>query len=175
MNARSNAQLKDRRDMAEIDADLFRGALGCFASGVTIVTTLKDGASAGTTVSAFSALSMDPPLVLVSMDRGSNTLAAIRDAGFFGVNILSAEQAGIARKFASSKGGPKFEGVDWQSEVTGAPLFAENSSTIDCALEMVHDGGDHEILVGRVLFVDCPGETEPLLYFKSAFRELVSS
>lgn len=168
-----NAQSKDRRDMEDIDADLFRSALGCFASGVTIVTTLRDDEPAGTTVSAFSALSMEPPLVLVSMDRGSNTLSAIRNAGFFGVNILSAEQAAIARKFASSKGGPKFEGVDWQGRVTGAPLFAENSSTIDCELETVYDGGDHEILVGRVLFVSCPGETEPLLYFRSAFRELV--
>ena len=166
---------KDGQDMTEIDENLFRRALGCFASGVTIVTTLRDDAPAGTTVSAFSALSMAPPLVMVSMDRGSNTLAAIRDAGFFGVNILSAEQAAIARKFASSRGGPKFEGVDWQSRVTGAPLFAENSSTIDCELEAVHDGGDHEILVGRVLFVGCPGETEPLLYFQSAFRELVST
>ncbi|MEP1906101.1 MAG: flavin reductase family protein, partial [Nitratireductor sp.] len=110
--------------------------------------------------------------VMVSMDRGSNTLAAIRDAGFFGVNILSAEQTAIALKFASSKGGPKFEDVAWRSEVTGAPLFAENSSTIDCELETVHDGGDHEILVGRVLFVSCQSETEPLLYFRSAFREL---
>jgi len=168
------AELNDRQDMAGIDADMFRRALGCFASGVTIVTTLQEGKPAGTTVSAFSALSLDPPLVLVSMARSSNTLSAIREAGFFGVNILSAEQTEIARKFASSKGGPKFDGMDWRKEVSGAPLFAENSSTIDCELETIHDGGDHEILVGRVLFVSCAGEPEPLLYYRSAFRELAA-
>lgn len=164
---------------AAFDSGAFRQALGSFASGVTVITAYQEGAPLGTTVSAFSALSMDPPLVLVCLDRKSNTLAAIRENGFFGVNILSAAQAEIAQCFASSSGKAKFDGIEYREpdEVsvdggTAAPLLTGVCAAFDCVLEQVLDGGDHEILVGRVRFIETDREKEPLVYFRSKFARL---
>lgn len=165
----------------EPDFDLasFRQALGSFASGVTVITTYQHDVPLGTTVSAFSALSMEPPLVVVCLDRKSNTLAAIKENGFFGVNILSAAQAEIAQCFASSSGKAKFEGIEYRQPEEGsvnggdgAPLLTGVCAAFDCALDQVLDGGDHEILVGLVRSIETDREQEPLVYFRSKFARL---
>jgi len=163
----------------DFDPASFRQALASFASGVTVITTYQHDVPLGTTVSAFSALSMDPPLVVVCLDRKSNTLAAIKENGFFGVNILSAAQAEIAQCFASSSGKAKFDGIEYRQPEEdsvngeeGAPLLTGVCTALDCILDGVLDGGDHEILVGRVRFLETDVEKEPLVYFRSKFVRL---
>jgi flavin reductase (DIM6/NTAB) family NADH-FMN oxidoreductase RutF len=122
------------------------------ATPVSVVTSLADGRLHGTTVSAFASLSMEPPMVLVSLDRGSDLLACIREAGRFGVNVLGATQSALALTFAR-KGDGKFDGVSWQLEhdlprVQGAPGW------LACDLADLINGGDHVLVLGAVVFAE---------------------
>ncbi|MDB5454756.1 MAG: flavin reductase domain protein FMN-binding [Caulobacter sp.] len=146
-----------------------RRALGSFAAGVTVVTTQLDGQLVGTTVSAFSALSLDPPLVLACLKRDSRTLAAVRQTAAFCVNILCAEQGELAHAFAKSGCDDRFALTAVEAGVTGAPLLAGCATHIECDLHAVHDGGDHEILVGRVLRVVVDEAKTPLVYVRGRF------
>lgn len=143
--------------------------MGRFATGVSIVTTIgADAAPAGMTANAVSSLSLDPPLVLVCADRGSRTLAAIKIAGVFAVNVLHEDQEELARRFATR--GPKtFTGLDTVSGASGAPLLADCLAILDCRLEAMHDGGDHQILIGRVESAVVITDRPPLLFFQSSY------
>lgn len=153
-------------------ADDFRQALGSWASGVTIVTSREGDAIHGMTVSAFSSVSLDPPLVLVCADKTSDTHGLIAESGCFGVNVLTQEQEALSNRFAVKKDEHlRFEGVDYSSAETGAPLFDEALVAIDCEVEAAHDAGDHVIYVGRVRALRC-NEGEPLLYFSGRYRAL---
>ena len=146
-----------------------RLALGSFAAGVTVVTTRLGDQLVGTTVSAFSALSLEPALVLACLKTDSRTLAAVRDSGHFCVNILCAEQGDLAYRFAKSGSDDRFALTAVEAGVTGAPLLAGCATQIECALHAVHDGGDHEILVGRVLRVVVDEAKAPLVYVRGRF------
>jgi len=158
---------------ASVTPDEYRQALGSFASGVTVITSLDGADPVGTTVSAFSALSMDPPLVLVCLASTSNTLAHIERSGFFGVNILASGQSDHALRFASSKGTNKFESIDFCAGGTGAPLLTGASATIDCVLHEILPGGDHAILLGHAQSSVVNLELAPLTYFRGAFVDVV--
>ena len=155
-----------------VTPDMYRQALGSFASGVTIITSMDGAHPVGTTVSAFSALSIEPPLVLVCLARTSNTLAHVEKAGFFGVNILSSNQSEEARRFASSKGTNKFESVDFCAGKTGAPLLSGVSAVIECTLVDALPGGDHVILLGHAQSCVVNADTAPLIYFQGAFVDV---
>lgn len=160
-------------DAAPVSPAQFRQALGHFASGVTVVT-VRDGATlTGTTVSAFSSLSLDPPLVLVCLSHDSASHDLIRRAGRFAVNILSAEGEGLSRQFAG-RGPDKFAGVDYRIGVSGAPLLAGAAATIECRLAAQHPGGDHTIFVGAVLAVSADDAARPLLYHRGRYNLLSS-
>lgn len=147
----------------------FRQAMGSFAAGVTVVTACHDGRLVGTTVSAFSSVSMDPPLVMVCLKRDSRTLAALNEARTFCVNILAQEQGDLAYRFAKSGADDRFALTAVEAGVCGAPLLAGCVAAVECELHAAHDGGDHEILVGRVLRVVTDETKTPLVYVRGAF------
>lgn len=147
----------------------FRKAMGSFPAGVTVVTACHDGRLVGTTVSAFSSVSMDPPLVMVCLKRDSRTLAALNLAGTFCVNILAREQGDLAYRFAKSGADDRFALTAVEAGICGAPLLAGCVTSVECALHAAHDGGDHEILVGRVLRVATDETKTPLVYVRGGF------
>ncbi|MGO4689632.1 flavin reductase family protein [Glaciibacter sp. 2TAF33] len=132
--------------------DEFRLAMGNIATPVSIVTAYDGGVPHGTTVSAFASLSMDPPMVLVSLDRRSELLEIVRRVGSFGLNVLGAHQSATASSFAR-KGVDRFAGIDWSLE-SGAPRLGGSAGWVACELHALVDGGDHEIAIGRVLRAD---------------------
>ncbi len=156
-----------------VSPERYRQALGRWASGVTIVTSRAGERVHGMTVSAFSSVSLDPPLVLVCADKTSDTYAVIAEAGFFAVNILSSEQQELSDRFASKKDEDRrFVGLETHEAVTGAPLLPGCLAHLDCQLVATHDAGDHVIYVGRVEAVEEDAAREPLLHFQSAYRAL---
>ena len=159
-------------DMAE-----FRAAMARFATGVTVVTTQVDGQFYGITVNAFCSVSLDPPLVLVSLEEGSRTRAMIQRGGVYAVNVLTSEQQALARNFATrtSDGGKTFTGIRLRQGVTGAPLFDEALVCVECRVVADYPGGDHRLLLGKVVAHDIHTERVghgPLLYYHSRFSTL---
>lgn len=157
---------------APIEPSLWREAMGGFPTGVTIVTTRQDGRPAGTVVNAFSAVSLQPALLLVCLDRDSRTLAALRDFGAFGVNILSSEQEGIVERFARKDATDRFAGLEWDEGASGAPRLLGGVASFDCRVHEIVAGGDHEIVLGHVVNVQSAPLAQPLLYCRSRVRAL---
>jgi 3-hydroxy-9,10-secoandrosta-1,3,5(10)-triene-9,17-dione monooxygenase reductase component len=154
----------------ELDSASLRHALSHFASGVIVVTAISDGSPTGLTCQSFSALSLDPPLVLLCPSRTSSSWPGIAAAGTFCVNVLTHEQQWICQQFAVS-GGDKFRGVDWEAGLDGIPRIDGALATIDCRLYSVTDGGDHYVVIGQVVNV-AVGSGLPLLYFRSSYHRL---
>lgn len=161
-------------ELPAIAPEVFRAALGSFCSGVTVVTAVHDGTPVGFACQSFSSLSLDPPMVLLCPAKSSTTWPRIAAAGHFTVNVLAAHQRDVCQSFAVS-GGDKFDGRSWQpSSHTGAPVLAEVLASIDCVLEVEHDGGDHTIAIARVLHLEHRGGA-PLLFFRGGFRGITPS
>ena len=155
-------------------ADDFRRTVSAFASGVTIVTSADAaGSPTGTTVTAFASLSLEPLLVMVSLNTDSHTAAAIRERHAFVVHILASGQTELARRFATDQA-HKFAGVPYALNRHGAPILKDCSTWLECALETEHLGGDHVILIGRVLEVrsEAEGGFDPVVYFQREFHTL---
>lgn len=143
-----------------------------FATGVTITTALRpDGSPLGLTVSSFTSLSLDPPLILVSIKRSSRLLQDLRMATFFGVNVLAADQESLSRRFASHVE-ERFACVDWFHGETGVPLLRDVLASLECSLDSTAVAGDHEILIGRVLHVSSRGG-RPLVRFSGSYCDLL--
>ena len=156
-----------------IAPDDFRKVLGHFASGVTVLTTCDaDTRPTGLTASAFSSVSLDPPLVLICVDHKSQSYPAIKERGCFAVNILIVEQQAISRKFASSRL-DKFEGVPHVISDLGLPLIEGAIAQLECTTVSAHVAGDHTIFVGRVERARV-ASGEPLLYFCGQYDRLAS-
>ena len=159
-----------------IGADDFRKVLSHFGSGVTIVTTSDaDKRPAGLTCSSFASVSLDPPLVLVCVDHKAQSFPALRESERFAVNILSATQEAVSRRFATSKILDKFEGVAHTVSELGLPLVDGALAHLECITVSTHVEGDHTIFVGRVERIGVPGGGEPLLYFKGRYQRLAGS
>jgi flavin reductase (DIM6/NTAB) family NADH-FMN oxidoreductase RutF len=155
-----------------VDAEDFKHALRRWPSGVTVVTSRAGDKIHGMTVSAFSSVSLDPPLVLVCADKASNTCPIIAAGRVFAAHILSQGQEPLSHRFASKADEwRRFEGIDWKSGVTGAPILPGALAVIDCSVVGEHDAGDHVIYVGRVEAVEL-AETEPLLWYGGRYRSL---
>lgn len=156
---------------AAFDTARFKDVMGRFASGVTVVTGMEDHHPVGFTCQSFISLSADPPFVAVAPARTSTSWPRIARAGSFCINVLADHQEGLGRSFAVS-GGDKFVGVDWHpAPATGAPLIDGSLAWMDCRVELVHDAGDHELIIGKVLDLGSD-EGSPLLYFRSRFATL---
>jgi len=155
-----------------VSSEEFRAALGCWASGVTIVTSAAGDRIHGMTVSAFTSVSLDPPLVLVCADKSSNTLAVIEEGRVFAVHVLGSGQDALSNRFASKKEEHRrFEGLSYRAGKTGAPVLDDAIAVLECRVDAAHDAGDHVIYVGRVEAAEVR-EGGPLLYFQGAYREL---
>jgi flavin reductase (DIM6/NTAB) family NADH-FMN oxidoreductase RutF len=154
-----------------VDPRSFRKAAACFASGVTVVTARHPAtkAPAGVTVSAFSSLSLDPPLVLFCLAKRTVCLETFGACGHFGVNILSECQRDLAIRFAN-RSEEKWTGVTVESGVSGVPLLPGCLATLECVRLAVHDGGDHHIFVGEVERLAVSEGGAPLLYFRGSYQ-----
>lgn len=152
-----------------ITPDDFRAALSRFAGGVTVVTTKDAGGRIhGITVSAFSSVSLEPPLVLICIEKAAGSHYAFGESGVFAVNILSSSQADISERFASQLA-DKFEGVDLDHNGDGIPLIQGCLANLECHLVDTLDGGDHSIFLGRVKHAALY-EGDPLIYFRSGYH-----
>jgi flavin reductase (DIM6/NTAB) family NADH-FMN oxidoreductase RutF len=155
-----------------LDTDAFRQVLGCWASGVTIVTARDGERVHGMTVSAFCSVSLEPPLVLICADRTSNTNALIARGGVFSVNILAEGQETISNRFASkAEEARRFEGLRCAEGATGCPLLPGSVASLDCAVRQTLEAGDHVIYIGEVKAARL-GESAPLLYYRGRYGAL---
>jgi flavin reductase (DIM6/NTAB) family NADH-FMN oxidoreductase RutF len=154
-----------------VDPMEFRRTLGCFATGVTVITaTDQDGNPRGLTANAFSSLSLDPTLILVCVDHRSDTFPVIGAASAFAVNILGEEQREVSQRFAQ-KGENKFEGLPHHSGETGAPIIEGALAVIECLVDQAHEAGDHTIFIGKVQHVE-HADGKPLLFFRGNYANL---
>ncbi|HEX4568870.1 MAG TPA: flavin reductase family protein [Dongiaceae bacterium] len=154
------------------DPRSFRQALGCFATGITVVTSVGlDGEYLGFTANSFNSVSLDPPLVLFSLDRGAYSLKAFEAAGVFAINILREDQEAVSIAFARALSS-KWEGVRTEIWQTGSPILVDALASFDCETTSMHDGGDHVIFVGRVLRLRAGVDGRPLIYFRGAYRQI---
>jgi flavin reductase (DIM6/NTAB) family NADH-FMN oxidoreductase RutF/pimeloyl-ACP methyl ester carboxylesterase len=152
---------------------ILRDALGCFATGVTVVTTIDEvGKPLGLTANSFTSVSLDPPLILFALARKSANLASFEKAGRFAVNVLHIGQQPVGGRFAS-RDVARFDGVDWAVRGEGgSPILAGSLASFDCRTHAIHDGGDHLIFVGHVDHAWFEPHRDPLLYFRGKFRRL---
>ena len=142
--------------------------LGHFVTGVTVITAVHDGEPAGLAVNSFTSLSLEPPLVAFCAAKSSTTWPSIQAAGRFCVNVLAEDQEDVSRLFAT-RGADKFRGMGWRPAESGSPILAGVLAWIDCVTDVEHDGGDHLIVVGRVLDVGVPREHKPLVFFRGGY------
>jgi len=151
-----------------IDAMDLRRALGAFATGVTVVTTVDgDGTPRGFTANSFTSVSLDPPLILVCLAKRAASCPVFQGAESFAVNILSEDQKAVSAAF-SSPIADRFASVDWSARVTGCPILADVVAWLDCRMQEVIDAGDHYILIGRVVDYDYAAAS-PLGFCRGAY------
>lgn len=163
-----------RRDIPSASADDLRAGLRQFASGVTIVTAEHDGELYGITVSAFSSISLDPPIIMVSINNSSTVAGPIIESEHFAVHILSTDQQEISDRFArSGSSAEKYDGLSTRPGPSGAPTFPGTLALFDCVLAQTLVVGTHTLMFGRVVHVEAKENTgEPLLYYHRAYRRL---
>jgi flavin reductase (DIM6/NTAB) family NADH-FMN oxidoreductase RutF len=149
-----------------------RSAMGCFATGVTIVAALEDRNPIGFTCQSFVSLSLNPPLVAICPGRSSTSWPRMVAAGRFSVNVLSDQQVEICAGFARS-GVDKFHDVSWYIGPNGTPLIHDVVASVECEMVVAHEAGDHEIVIGRVLAAETSTRA-PLLFFRSQLTTLGS-
>lgn len=155
-----------------IEPSVFRAVLGRYATGVAIVTTVgHDGYPVGLTVNSFTSVSLDPPLVLFCLDRQAGSGPAFAATDCFAVNILGTHQAPVSARFADPAAERFAEDrtLTWE---TGAPILAHALAALDCRIHARYDGGDHVILVGRVLRAEVVDDAAPLVYWRGEYRAL---
>ncbi|MGB2757505.1 MAG: flavin reductase family protein [Acidimicrobiia bacterium] len=151
-----------------VDEQLFKGALGRWASGVTVITAATADGPVGMAASSFSSVSKDPPLVLFCPAKSSSTWQQMQSVKRFGVNILAHDQADVCSVFARS-GIDRFAEVEWSATESGTPALAGVSVFIECSVESVHDAGDHDIVVGRMELVGIHEDARPLVYHSGQY------
>lgn len=157
--------------MQRIDPKTFRSALGAFATGVTVITTVDgDGVKAGVTASSFNSVSLDPPMVLWSLGKNSRSLSAFQSAEGFAVHVLTEKQTNLSAHFASHVG-DKFEGLTYTMSEVGNPHLGSCLARFDCSIVHQYDGGDHTIFVGQVLDFEA-SDADPLLFHKGAYASV---
>jgi flavin reductase (DIM6/NTAB) family NADH-FMN oxidoreductase RutF len=154
------------------DPRTLRDALGCFATGVTVVTCLKpDGAPTGLTVNSFTSVSLDPPLLLVCLAKPAASAVTLIEASHFAVNVLQTGQQPASIRF-STRDEDRFGTTPWSCGEAGAPILKNSLGVFECERHAVYDGGDHHILVGQVVKASFDASLDPLLYFRGRYRRL---
>ena len=154
---------------SEFDSEKFRKALGCFATGIAVVTSVdKDGAPIGMTVNSFNSVSLDPPLVLWSIANDSTRIEQFVNAKYFAVNILAEHQEDMSVRFAT-RGIDRFAGLKTMTGTGGIPRLPDYAACFECETEFQHEGGDHTIIVGRVIAFD-DHATDPLIFYRGHYN-----
>ena len=154
---------------SKLDTRAFRNALGHFATGVTVVTTCaENGDYIGVTANSFNSVSMEPPLVLWSLDKTSQSLKTFETAGHFVVNVLAADQVSLSKRFATRGAKDKFQGVSCIEGIGGAPVLAGCAAYFQCKKSFTYEGGDHLILVGEVVKFEASGRSS-LVFHKGSY------
>ena len=154
-----------------MDKSLFRAALGRLATGITVITTRDHhGVDHGMTVSAFSSLSLDPPLVLACIDEAATVAEPLAVADHFGVSVLASDQEGVSRRFATQDT-DRFDGIAITRGAGGVALIDGALTQLECRIVARYPGGDHTIVVGEVLQAQTR-DADPLLYFRGGYRHL---
>jgi len=154
------------------DPRTLREALGCFATGVTVVTCFDQaGGPIGLTANSFTALSLDPPLLLVCVAKNAASAGPLTGAELFAVNVLQTGQRPASITF-STRGEDRFGQTEWSVGEHGAPVLMESLSVFECRRHAIHDGGDHVILVGEVVKASFEPGLDPLLFFRGSYRRL---
>lgn len=151
-----------------------------WATGVTVVTVAHNGVHHGMTVSSFTSVSLEPPLILVSLERSTRTRQMVLDESFFGVNILHANQEEVSDRFAGRIPDidDRFAGLKYHTLESGAPMLENTLACFDCRVSAVIEMATHTIIIGKVIAVFAPGlekaDYDPLIYFNRAYRQLKS-
>jgi flavin reductase (DIM6/NTAB) family NADH-FMN oxidoreductase RutF len=157
-----------------VDPDEFKACLGCRATAVSIVTARSGDEIHGMTVSDFTSVSLDPPLILVCAAKTAHTLEVIEAGKCFAVNILAADQQDLSNLFASKEREyTRFEGLETETAKTGAPLIPGAKANIDCTVYALHDAGDHILCVGLVESV-VSRDIDPMVYYQGSYRDLAA-
>lgn len=146
----------------------YKSVLGRFCTGVTVVTSLEDGVPTGFTCQSFSALSLDPPLVLVCVRKESATWPGIRRTGRFAVSVLASDQRPVGDRFARS-GVDRFAGVAWRPSPAGMPLIDGALAWVECSVAHEVDAGDHTVVVAAVTAMETGTARDPLLYYRGTY------
>lgn len=161
----------DHQPRRTTDQRRMRQALGSFVTGVTIVTTRSDdGLPVGVTANSFTSVSLDPPLILWSLDKRALSRPIFEIAAAFAVNVLALEQEDLARRFAQASA-DKFAGLTTTAGFGDVPVIPESAATFECRRHAVHDGGDHVILIGEVMAY-AHSDRSPLAFHGGRFRML---
>jgi flavin reductase (DIM6/NTAB) family NADH-FMN oxidoreductase RutF len=154
-----------------VTSEEFRRACGRFATGVTIASVVDaTGAPHGLTVNSFASVSLVPPLISISLGHAVTAIEHFRNSKYFGINILAEHQRTLSDRFAR-KGHDRFDGLEWSSGATGAPLLPGVLAAIECAVYRIIPIGDHDLFIGEVVRA-AVDEGDPLLYFASNYRHL---
>jgi flavin reductase (DIM6/NTAB) family NADH-FMN oxidoreductase RutF len=155
-----------------VSADHFRGAMRHLAGGVSVITVGRGKDITGMTVTSVSSLSVEPPTLIVSINRESSSWPLLKRHGFFGVNILTADQIDVAERFTGKgglKGADRFAGAQWTTRVSGVPLLVGALSAIDCEAEDIIERHSHALVVGRVLDIQASQRTAALAYWQGRY------
>ncbi|KAA3644976.1 MAG: flavin reductase [Chloroflexi bacterium] len=168
---------KQAQEGQTIQHEQIRDVMRHWATGVAIVSSAHEGVQHGMTVSSFTSLALDPPLVLVSLEQNSRTHDLVMGAGAFGVSILAADQADVSNRFAGreTEDSDRFEGLETHSLTTGCPLLTNSLAVFDCKFSGSHPAGTHTMMIGEVVaarVIRDADQTEPLLYFNRDYRKL---
>ncbi|MFC7332206.1 flavin reductase family protein [Rhodocista pekingensis] len=155
------------------DARSFRDALGCFATGVCVATTRDiDGTLIGVTVNSFTSVSLDPPLVLFCLNRSAESLGAFERSDSFALTMLAEHEKHLSDGFARLPMPERWSAADFETWQTGSPVLTGGLAAMECVTHARHDGGDHVIMVGRVVKLAHRTEGRPLLYFRGRYDRL---
>jgi flavin reductase (DIM6/NTAB) family NADH-FMN oxidoreductase RutF len=167
-----NSAVRDISVISEISADDFRNAMCRLTGGVSVITAGRGRDISGMTVTSVASLSVEPPALIVSVNRAASSYQLIRRHGFFGVNILNADQVEIAERFTGkdgSKGAARFAGADWFTRASGVPLLSGALAAIDCEVEEVVERHSHAIVIGRVLDLALSPRSAALAYWQGQY------
>jgi flavin reductase (DIM6/NTAB) family NADH-FMN oxidoreductase RutF len=156
----------------DISPDRFRGAMRHLTGGVSVITVGRAEDITGMTVTSVASLSVDPPTLIVSINREASSWPILKRQGFFGVNILAAHQLEIAERFTGKgglKGADRFAGAQWNKRVSGVPLLVGALAAIDCEVEDIVERHSHALVIGRVLDIQTSGHTAALAYWQGRY------
>ena len=156
----------------DISSDEFRGAMRHLTGGVSVITVGSGKDITGMTVTSVSSLSVEPPTLIVSINRESSSWPILKRQGFFGVNILAAGQLDVAERFTGKgglKGADRFTGAQWTTRISGVPLLVGALAAIDCEVEEIVERHSHAIVIGRVLDIQKSGHTAALAYWQGRY------